>query len=117
MSGRPPVTNQLVVPRWVQLVTLPVALLALWAVARAAGVVLLVFVVAAVIALICNPMVTVLQRARLPRGLAVFLVYVGFFAVLTLAGILLANPIADQVAEFQKDVPRLVHDANHTLAD
>lgn len=118
MSGQtpqPPV--RLVVPRWVQLVTLPVALLALWAVARAAGVVLLVFTVAAVIALILNPMVTMLQRARLPRGIAVAFVYLGFFAVLALGGFLLANPIADQVVAFQSDVPRLVDDANDALAD
>jgi hypothetical protein len=51
--GVPPV----VVPRWVQLVLLPIALLALWALARAAGTVLLVLVIAGVIALILNPLV------------------------------------------------------------
>jgi predicted PurR-regulated permease PerM len=114
--SQPHVPSPLVVPRWVQLVTLPVALLALWALARAAGVVLLVFMVAAVIALILNPMVAVLQRGHLPRGLAVALVYVGFFAVLAVGGILLANPIASQVQAFQSDVPRLIDDANESLA-
>lgn len=109
--------SPLVVPRWVQLVTLPIALLALWALARAAGVVLLVFIVAAVIALILNPMVAVLQRGHLPRGLAVAVVYLAFFAFLTVGGFLLANPIADQVAAFQSDVPRLIDDANASLAD
>ena len=37
---------RVVVPRWVQLVLLPLALLALWALAKAAGKVLLIFVVA-----------------------------------------------------------------------
>ena len=106
-----------VVPRWVQLVTLPVALLALWALARAAGVVLLVFVVAAVIALILNPMVTVVQRARVPRGLSVALVYLAFFSVLTVVGFVLSNPIADQIRAFQQDVPGLVDEANASLAD
>ena len=55
-----------VVPRWVQLVLLPLALLALWALARASGKLLLVFVVAGVIALILNPAVAFLQRSRLP---------------------------------------------------
>ena len=54
----------MVVPRWVQLVLLPLALLALWALAKAAGKVLLIFVVAAVIALILNP------ARRLPPALA-----------------------------------------------
>src|SRR3712207_3587812 len=114
---QPPVPRPLVVPRWVQLVTLPLALLALWALARAAGAVLLVFVVAAVIALILNPMVSVLQRGRLPRGLAVAIVYVGFFALVATAGLVLANPIADQVSAFQRDVPDLVDEANASLAD
>jgi hypothetical protein len=42
------------VPRWVQLVMLPLGVLALYAVAQAAGIVLLLFIVAAVIALILN---------------------------------------------------------------
>jgi predicted PurR-regulated permease PerM len=96
---------------------LPLALLAVWALARAAGGVLLLFVVAAVIALILNPMVTMLQRARLPRGLAVAVVYLGFAAVLVIGGFLLANPISNQVVAFQNDVPRLVDDANETLAE
>ncbi|HEY5261216.1 MAG TPA: hypothetical protein VIJ33_03825, partial [Solirubrobacteraceae bacterium] len=48
-TAQPP---RIVVPRWVQLVLLPISLLALWVLARAAGKVLLIFVVAAVIALI-----------------------------------------------------------------
>lgn len=105
------------VPRWVQLASLPVILLALWALARAAGVVLLIFIVAAVIALILNPIVTVVQRARVPRGLSVALVYLGFFAVLSVGGYFLSGPIADQVRSFQRDVPQFVDDANASLAD
>ena len=119
MSDQPPtpVPSRLVVPRWVQLVTLPILLLGVWALARAAGVVLLVFIVAAVIALILNPMVAVVQRARVPRGLAVATVYLGLGAALTIAGFLLANPIAEQVRAFQDDIPRLVDEANASLAD
>lgn len=106
-----------VVPRWIQLVALPLGLLALWALARAAGPVLLVFLVSAVIALVLNPLVRLLHRTRLPRGLAVAVVYVGFFAALVGAGILLASPITAQVERFQHDVPNLVGSATHTLAD
>jgi predicted PurR-regulated permease PerM len=86
-------------------------------VARAAGVVLLVFIVAGVIALILNPMVAALQRVRLPRGLAVAVVYLAFVAFLALAGAILSNPVADQVRSFQEDVPALVEEANASLAD
>ena len=117
MSEPPRIPAPVVIPRWVQLASLPVILLALWALARAAGVVLLVFIVAAVIALILNPIVTVLQRARVPRGLSVAIVYVGFFLALALLGYFLSGPIADQVSAFQRDVPEFVDSANESLAD
>jgi predicted PurR-regulated permease PerM len=106
-----------VVPRWIQLVALPLALLALYAIAKAAGIVLLIFVAAAVIALILNPLVAGLQRARLPRGLAIVCVYLGFFGVLAAAGIALANPISDQVTALRDDIPSITDSANHRLAD
>jgi predicted PurR-regulated permease PerM len=107
-----------VVPRWVQLVTLPLCVVALWIVAKAAGPVLLIFIVAAIIALILNPLVTVLHRwVHLPRGFAVAGVYLGVLGVLVIAGFLLANPIADQAKTIQRDLPDLVDDANNQLAD
>ena len=104
-------------PRWVQLVLLPLALLAIWAVAKAAGKVLVIFIVAALIALILNPAVAFLQRRKLPRGLAVLAVYLAFFLTLSGIGVLLANPISNQVATFSRDVPNLVKKANRSLAE
>ena len=101
-----------VVPRWVRLVTLPLAILGVWALARAAGPVLLLFLVAAVIALVLSPLVKLLQRGRLSRGLAVGAVYIGFFLALVGLGLVLVNPITDQVQAFQRDVPDLVDSAN-----
>ncbi|MEA2444394.1 MAG: hypothetical protein QOJ12_1686, partial [Thermoleophilales bacterium] len=116
-TAPPAPVRPVVVPRWVQLGVLPVALLGLWGLARAAGVVLLVFLVAGVIALILNPLVKLLQRGRLPRGLAVLAVYMGFFVTLGGVGALLINPVTDQVKSFQRDVPSLVKSANRSLAD
>jgi predicted PurR-regulated permease PerM len=107
---------KVVVPRWIQLVLLPIAILGAWALARAAGSTLLVFMVAGVIALFLNPLVKLLHRRGLPRGLAVAAVYVGFFLLLGGVGVLLANPIANQVTKFQHDVPNIVNQANHTVA-
>jgi putative heme transporter len=112
-----PEPPRLIVPRWVQLVLLPIGLLLLWAIAKAAGKVLLVFVVAAVIALILNPVVALVQRPRIPRGLAVLVVYLAFFLALVGAGFLLANPVSKQVRTFVNDVPHLVKEANRRLAD
>jgi len=106
-----------VVPRWIQLVVVLLGGLGLYAVAKAAGTVLLLFLTAAVIALILNPLVAILQRARLPRGLAILLVYLGFFAALALAGALLAKPVADQFSTFRDDVPSIVRSANDRLDD
>jgi len=115
---RPAATAQrVVVPRWVQLVALPLLVLALYVVARAAGPVLLIFTIAAVIALILNPLVTFVGHGRLPRGVAIFVVYAAFFAVLALAGFLLANPISEQVSAFREDVPSIADSANERLAD
>jgi predicted PurR-regulated permease PerM len=118
LRNEPPPANvaPVVVPRWVQLVTLPLAIIAIWVIARAAGVVLLVFVVAAVVALILNPLVAFFQRRlRLPRGLAVAAVYIALLSTLTGVGFLLANPIADQAQQLSRDVPRLVDSANESL--
>lgn len=111
-SATPPRT---VVPRWVQLVLLPISLLALWALAKAAGKVLLIFVVAAVIALILNPAVAFVQRPRIPRGLAVLIVYLAFFLTLAGIGFLLANPIANQVRTFTTNLPHIIKEANEEI--
>jgi predicted PurR-regulated permease PerM len=106
-----------VVPRWVQLVMLPLGVLALYAIAQAAGNVLLLFIVAGVIALILNPVVELVQRARLPRTLAVIAVYLAFFTMLPALGFALASPISDQATSFANDVPGLIDDASTTLDD
>jgi len=106
-----------VVPRWVQLVLLPIALLALWALARAAGPVLLILLAASTVALILNPLVKRLERRRLPRGIAILVVYVGGFAVLGGIGVLLASLVSNQVSHLAADVPHFVNKANHDLAN
>lgn len=106
-----------VVPRWVQLVLLPLAIIAAWLLARAAGKVLLIFVVAALIGLILNPAVELLQRrVRLPRGLAVLAVYLCFFVVVGGIGVLLANPVSNQVQAFANHLPKLLREAEHALS-
>src|ERR1035437_1092137 len=106
-----------VVPRWVQLVLLPLALLGLWALARAAGPVLLILIAASTVALILNPLVKILQRAGLSRGLAILSVYVGLCAALGGLGVLLSSPVSTQVNHFAHNVPSLVKRANRDLAN
>jgi predicted PurR-regulated permease PerM len=105
-----------VVPRWVQLVLLPLALLALWALARAAGTVVLVLIVASLVALGLAPSVRRLERV-MPRGLAILTVYIGGFAVLVAIGFLLASPVTTQISHFQHNLPQITRDANRDLAN
>jgi len=114
----PPAAVPVVVPRWMQLVALPLAVVALFVLARAAGTVLLVFAVAGVVALILNPFVVFLQRRlRFPRGLAVAAVYVGLVGAVIGTGFLLANPVANQADAVKRDIPNIVDAANQRLND
>jgi predicted PurR-regulated permease PerM len=115
LGDLPPAINPVVVPRWVQLVVLPLALVALVELARAAKTGLLLFLIASVIALMLNPLVSLIHRAKVPRGVAVALVYVAFFAGIAGLGLLLANPVANQISSLQKNVPHLVDQANKRL--
>jgi predicted PurR-regulated permease PerM len=106
-----------VVPRWIQLVLLPIGLLGLWALARAAGTVLLILVAASTVALILNPLVKMIERRAVPRGMSIFLIYLSGFAILGGVGVLLSNTVSTQVSHLQKDVPQLVDQANKDLVN
>ena len=84
------------VPRWVQLVGLPVGLLIIWMLVGVLGHVLFLFLTASVIAFLLNPLVRDLQRLRLPRGVAVALVFLIFATAVAFVGLALGSIVADQ---------------------
>lgn len=86
----------MVVPRWIQLVGLPLILIVAWSIAGAVRHVVFLFLVAGLIALLLNPLVRGLGRAWIPRGFAVALVYLTFAALVVLAGIALSTVVVDQ---------------------
>ena len=107
-----------VVPRWIQAVVLPLAIVGFYLLVRAAGPVALIFLIAVLVALLLNPFVVMLQRrARFPRGLAVMCVFLALIAVVAAIGTVLADPIGDQASRFSNAVPGIVDDANAELAD
>jgi predicted PurR-regulated permease PerM len=116
LTPTPHPSPPVVVPRWVQIVVLPLALLGVWALARASGSVLLILIVAGTVALIVAPIVRFLETF-LPRGVAIFLVYLGTFAILAGIGVLLASPVTTQISRFANNVPELVRHANQELAN
>ena len=75
----------------------------------------LILMVASVAALVLNPLVRMLERVRVPRGLAILAVYLGGVAALVGIGLLLSDPISTQITKFQDDVPHLVKQANKDL--
>jgi predicted PurR-regulated permease PerM len=86
MTGPPAGAAKIQIPRWIQLVGLPILLLLLWVVAGAARHVVFLFLVAGLIAFLLNPIVRNLTRLWIPRGFGVALVYVTFVAIM-LAGV------------------------------
>jgi predicted PurR-regulated permease PerM len=95
--GTPGPTIQ--IPRWVQLVGLPVLLVVAFLLARTLGHVLFLFLTASVIAFMLNPLVRDLTRARLPRSLAVTVVYT-IFATTAIALLIAIGVVAfDQARE------------------
>src|SRR3712207_2478458 len=99
-----------VVPRRMQPVLLPLSLVGLWALVRAAGPVVLLFTIAGLVALLLNPFVRLVQRSRVPRGVAVGAVYLLLGVLLATAIVLLSQPVGDQVAAFSREVPSIVDD-------
>lgn len=79
-----------------QLVGLPILLLGAWVAFTAVAHVVFLFMVAALVALLLDPIVRALQRVRLPRGLSVAFVYLGFAAALGLVILAIATAVAGQ---------------------
>src|SRR2546428_604749 len=77
---------KIVIPRWIQLVGLPLVLILLWVIAGAVRHVVFLFLVALLIALLLSPLVRVIATLRVPRGFAVALVYL-IFALALIAAI------------------------------
>jgi predicted PurR-regulated permease PerM len=91
--GRPP---RIRVPRWVQLVGVPLLALLAWVLLSATIHVVFLFLVAGLVALLLDPLTRALQRARLPRGLSVAVVYLLFAAVLALVIFAIATAVVSQ---------------------
>ena len=84
------------IPRWVQLVGLPLLALLAWVLATRVIHVVFLFMVAALVALLLDPIVRALQRVKLPRGLSVAFVYLAFLAVLALIIFAIATAVVSQ---------------------
>jgi len=66
--------------------------------------------IAVFIAVALGPAVDLVQRRRLPRALAILLVYIGLFLAIFGVGLLVVPPIVEGVNQFASDVPGYVDD-------
>lgn len=96
MGAMPAGGPKILIPRWIQLVGLPLLLILLWVVAGAVRHVVFLFLVASLIALLLNPIVKAVASVRLPRGAAVAIVYLAFLAALLAAGFGVGTVVVDQ---------------------
>jgi predicted PurR-regulated permease PerM len=87
---------KLLIPRWIQLVSLPLLLVLLWVLAGAVRHVVFLFLVASLVALLLDPLVRAISRARIRRGISVFVVYVSFLAALVVAIAALTTVVVSQ---------------------
>ncbi len=85
------------IPRWIQLVGLPVLAVLAWAMAGTVGHALFLFLTAAVIAFLLNTLVRDLERIRIPRGLGVAIVYLSFAAAIVVAVVALVTVVVAEV--------------------
>ncbi len=95
----PPAAHKLQIPRWMQLVGLPLVLLFLWTLASTVAHVVFLFIVAALIALLLDPLVRALGQLRIPRGFSVAVVFLAFAAVLVVGMIAIGVVVVDQSRE------------------
>ena len=92
MSQRPSIR----IPRWIQLVGLPVLLLLAWTLAGTLGHAIFLFLTASVIAFLLNPLVRGLQGLRIRRGFAVAVVFLSFAAAMIVVIVALVTVVVEQ---------------------
>ncbi|MEP6909164.1 MAG: AI-2E family transporter [Actinomycetota bacterium] len=93
MSGGTPTIQ---IPRWIQLVGLPIlALIAILLAGKVFHAVFL-FVVAGLLALLLDPLVRALERLRIPRGFSIAIVYLSFAGALAVIAIAIGVIVSTQ---------------------
>src|SRR5436190_6323576 len=105
MAAMPPdAPGKILVPRWVQLVGFPLAIVGVWLLVSAVNHAVFVFVVAALIAILLNPIVRAFCALRIPRGVAVLLVYLFFAFVVGGMSVIVGTVIAREVQDVANQV-------------
>ncbi len=102
-------------PTWALLLLGAAAIVVVWILAQTLGHVLIIFMVSMILALLLNPLVRILRRLHISRGLAVLMVFVTFIGTLTGAVALVIEPVRAQVQEIQQNLPVYTDQANRQV--
>jgi len=108
---------RITIPRWVQFVLIPVAVLVVLYFLHLASHAIFVFLIATIVALLLNPVVLGMRRIKCPRWLAVFVVYAAFVAIIVILVIFLGPPLIRQFQRLFDAIPNWLTDLNRLLAD
>jgi predicted PurR-regulated permease PerM len=108
---------RITIPRWVQLVLIPVAIFLALYFSRAASHAVFVFLISAMLAMLLNPLVIGLGRIKCPRWLAVPVVYLAFLAVVVVVIVFLGPPLIGQFQRLFDAVPTWLGSLNSLLRD
>lgn len=108
---------RITIPRWVQLMLIPVAILLVVYFSRAASHAVWVFLVSTIVALLLNPLVLLMRRVKIPRWLAVPVVYLAFVAAVVVLVIFLGPPLVGQFQKLFDAIPGWLNALNGLLGD
>jgi predicted PurR-regulated permease PerM len=100
------------IPRWVQLVGLPVLAVLAYLLASTLGHALFLFLTASLIAFLLNPLVRALQGARVPRGLGVAIVFLTFAAAVVVTVVAITTVVVDQTQSAAERIDAYVTEEN-----
>jgi predicted PurR-regulated permease PerM len=96
--------GKILIPRWIQLVGLPLVVVGTWLLVSAVNGAVFVFVVAALIAILLNPIVRAFCALHIPRGISVLLVYVCFAVAIGGMSVIAGTVIAREVQSVANQV-------------
>lgn len=93
------------IPKWVQMVGLPVMALFAWFTASALIQVIFIFAAATILSLMINPLVKKLEVLKIPRFIGVFIVFLTLLAIVVVFFILVIPPTVTQLQELVDNLP------------
>ncbi|MHB8859531.1 MAG: AI-2E family transporter [Thermoleophilia bacterium] len=103
------------IPRWVQMVGLPILVLLTWFIASALIQVLFIFAASMVLALMINPLVKRLEWLHIPRYLAVLVVFLSLLALIVVFLIIIIPPTISQLQDLVNNLPSYVDTVRETV--